>query len=140
MHPRLRTAAALVVVLSAALLAAGCGSGGKDIADVKSCLKKLDMTVEGAPKDDKDVREGVFATSNLTGDDAAKDFTFAMAANVKDEDRIEDFEKQSKDFGKSAAADGKLEIKSGSDGEYVWVAGGAKGSGTLDDARDCVEP
>lgn len=146
----IKRAMMMLMVLTATLVAAGCGgSSGKDIASVKSCLKDLKLSVEEAPDTDNDVKEGVFATTDLTalaadgGKDAAKapeEFTFAMAAHVKDASKVKDFQKESEEFAKTASSDGKLEFETGVDGTYVWVAGGAKGSAAFDDARGCVKP
>jgi hypothetical protein len=136
----------MLMVLTATIVAAGCGSDGKDIESVTSCLEGLKLSVEASPDDDKDVEEGVFATTDLAAlasKDAGKEpdeFTFAMAAHVKDVSKVEDFQKESEEFAKTASADGKLEFKTGTDGTYVWVAGGAKGSDSFKDARGCVEP
>lgn len=134
------------LVFVAALVAAGCGSGGTDIADVRGCLDELGLKVEAPPEGDTDIEEGVFATSNLaaaagdaeSGGDA--EFTFAMAAIVPDEEARTTFEDQSRSFATSVSEDGKLEFDSGIDGDYVWVAGGEKGSDAFGDVRGCVEP
>ncbi len=129
----------MAIVAVAALATTGCGSSGKDLADVKPCLTKLGMKVESSPKSDSDVRKGLFAATDIT-DSNVKDFTFVMAAYVKNEDRIKEFKEKSETFAKDAASDGKLKVESGVDGDYVWVVGGAKGGEVFDDARDCVKP
>jgi hypothetical protein len=136
----------MLMVLTAMIVAAGCGGSGKDIESVERCLKDMKLSVEKSPDTDKDVEDGVFATTDLAGiaakgsDAKSDEFTFAMAAHVKDESKVGDFQKESKEFAKTASADGKLEFKTGTDGTYVWVAGGAKGSDAYRDALGCVEP
>ena len=143
---------ALTVILVAALVASGCGGSGKDIADVQSCLKKLELDVQKLPAD-KDVESGVFATSKLPGaapivpaadkgdDGAATDeFTFALAAHVKSDKAVDQFQKDSEEFGKASSTDDKLDVRSGSDARYVWVVGGDSSTDSFKDAKDCVEP
>ena len=139
-----RTARTTIVIAAAALLAAGCG-GTPDIDEVSGCLEGLGLTVEPANEDDPQVETGVFATTDLAGasqdpESDAAEFTFALAAVVKDEDSIDTFEDQSREFAESASEGGKLEFESGTDGRYVWVAGGEQGSDAFDDAKDCVQP
>jgi hypothetical protein len=133
-----RIARTIVLSCSVALLAAGCGSEGKEIEDVKSCLAEVKLTVEDLPKD-KDVTSGVFATTDLTKVED-EEFTFALAAHVKSDGAVKQFQDESKDFSKTAGADQKLDFETGVDGRYVWVAGGAKDTDDYKDARACVEP
>ena len=142
-----RPLSAVISLFVLGLLAAGCGGSGKDIGGVRSCLEDLKLTVESSPEDDADVKEGVFATTDLSAGiaDSSKDttdqeFTFALAAIVKDKDSVDKFEAKSKDFAKSASSDGKLEFESGTHGDYVWVAGGEQGSDSFDKVKDCVKP
>lgn len=128
----------LAVPILAALVAAGCGTDGKEIDDVTSCLKDAKLTVEDLPKD-KDVTEGVFATTDLTKVEDAE-FTFALAAHVKTDAAVTNFQDESKKFADTAGADQKLDFETGVDGRYVWVAGGAKDTDDFTDARACVEP
>ena len=125
-------------VLATALFAAGCGSDGKDIADVKSCLKDAKLKVEDL-KEDKDVKSGVFASTDLTKVEDGE-FTFAMAAHVTSESAIKEFKKESEAFRKTSGAEDKLDFETGVDGKYAWVAGGAKDTDDYKDARACVKP
>lgn len=128
----------LVLPVLAMLLASGCGAEGRDIADVKACLGKVDLKVENLPKD-KDVETGVFATTDLAKV-KEEEFTFALAAHVKSEKAVSQFQDESKAFSKTAGADKKLDFETGVDGKYVWVAGGAKSTKDFKDARACVKP
>lgn len=143
----MRAIVTVATIGALAVLAAGCGGSSTSIPDVKTCLEKLDLNVEASPKDDKDVKEGVFATTDLSAgltggskDTSGQEFTFALAAIVKDQDSVKAFEKKSTEFAKSASSDGKLEFESGTDGDYVWVAGGEQGSDAFDDVKACVKP
>jgi hypothetical protein len=140
----LRTSLALVAI---ALVAAGCGSSTPDIASVGDCLEEAGLTVEAPPTGDADVEEGVFATSAVTGAEAGEDpeassseFVFALAAIVPKEESRSRFVEQSAAFAESADDEGKLDFDSGTDGEYVWVAGGEAGAEGVEAARDCVKP
>jgi hypothetical protein len=136
----LRTAVTVLTVLLVSLFAAGCG-GSKDISEVSSCLKDAKLDVENAKKIDEKVKEGVFATSDLKKGDA-KDITIAVAAIVKSDDTIKDFEKQNKDFvdqlAKSDSGKG-LKVESGTDDRYVWVVMGNPDKDGFKKAKDCVE-
>lgn len=142
-----RSAMFVMVVLFAALLATGCGGDGggdgKDITDVRACLKKLDLKVEAPPQDDKDVEDGVFATTDLTKGEPT-DLTVALAAVAKSDKAVERFQKESEDFSKTLSVGngkaGELSVESDSDGRYVWVVAGAKDNDTFTDARGCVKP
>ena len=129
---------AVAIPLIAMLVASGCGAEGKEIADVKSCLSKAKLKAEDLPKD-KDVETGVFATTDLAKVED-EEFTFALAAHVKSEEAVKQFQQESKEFSKTAGADQKLDFETGVDGTYVWVAGGAKDTDDFKDARACVEP
>ncbi len=128
----------LPVVLLASIVAAGCGSEGKDIADVTACLKEAKLVVEPIdPQKDKDVESGVFATTDFSKLDDP-DFRFAMAAHVTSEAAIERFQKKSSEFAKEAGDD--IDFTTGVDGRYAWVAGGAKGNDDIPTIRECVKP
>ncbi|MEO6866944.1 MAG: hypothetical protein ABI200_02880, partial [Gaiellales bacterium] len=118
-----------------------CSSDPPEIKDVTKCLKDLKLNVEDAPGDDKDVREGVFASTDVTaaGADPTK-LTIALAALAKNDKAVKEFEKESKNFSKELAkSDGeKVEIESGTDGNYVWVVMGDKKDKTYAKAKDCV--
>jgi hypothetical protein len=135
----------VLVIVATALLACGCsgiGSSGKDVSKVSSCLKGVKLNVENSKKSDKSVKEGVFATSDLTKGDA-KNITIAVAAVVKSDDTIKEFEKQNKDFGeklKQGDTGKDLKVESGSDGRYVWVVMGNPSKDTYGKAKDCVKP
>ena len=129
---------ALAIPLLAMLVATGCGADGKEMQDVKACLKDAKLTVEDLPKD-KDVKSGVFATTDLTKVED-EEFTFALAAHVKTDDAVKNFQDESTKFAETAGADQKLDFETGVDGRYVWVAGGAKDTDDFKDARACVEP
>ena len=105
---------------------------------MKACLKDAKLTVEDLPKD-KDVKSGVFATTDLTKVED-EEFTFALAAHVKTDDAVKNFQDESTKFAETAGADQKLDFETGVDGRYVWVAGGAKDTDDFKDARACVEP
>lgn len=128
----------LAIPLLAMLVATGCGAEGKDIKDVKACLGKVKLKTEDLPKD-KDVETGVFATTDLAKV-KEEEFTFALAAHVKSEDAVKQFQDESKAFSKTAGTDKKLDFETGVDGRYVWVAGGAKDTDDFKDARACVKP
>lgn len=130
----------VLAVCGATMVAAGCGGGTKSIADVQSCLKGVKgLTVDKAPASDKGVDEGVFATTDLSKG-AEGDFTMAMAAVVKADKDVKTFQDQSKEFAAADKSDKKFAVKTGVDGKYVWVVGGASDSDTFKEARDCVEP
>jgi hypothetical protein len=136
-----RLVAVVLVLATAALVASGCGSSGKDVSKVSSCLKDLKLNVENAKKSDKTVKDGVFATSDLTKGDA-KNITIAVAAVVKSDDTIKAFEKQNKEFGdklKQGDTGKDLKVESGSDGRYVWVVMGNPSKSTYGKAKDCVK-
>lgn len=128
----------LIVLLFAAAFVAGCGEDGKTVKDVRSCLSGLELTVEALPKDSS-VSSGVFATTDLTKVDK-EEFTFALAAHVKSDKAVKQFQDESEEFAKSAGADQKLDFETGVDGRYVWVAGGAKDTDDFKAARGCVKP
>lgn len=128
----------LAIPLLAMLVATGCGSEGKEMSDVKACLKNAKLTVEDLPKD-TDVETGVFATTDLTKVED-EEFTFALAAHVKSEKAVKSFQDKSTEFSETAGADQKLDFETGTDGRYVWVAGGAKDTDDFTDARACVKP
>ena len=134
----IRSLLAMSLIATVAFVAAGCGSDGKDIADVKACLKKAGLTVEELDKD-KDVKSGVFASTDLSKVEDGE-FTFAMAAHVTSDKAITEFKKESEDFRKSSGATDKLDFETGVDGKYAWVAGGAKSTKDYKDARACVKP
>lgn len=129
---------ALVAVL--ALAVAGCGGGTKDIAEVQACLEKAGMSVDPVEKGDEKVSEGVFATTDLSK--GGDDLTLAVAAIVKSEETVDEFEQDTKEFSKSlSVGEQKLKIDSGTEGRYVWVVTGAtKDDSVYDKARDCVQP
>ena len=130
-----------LLLLPATLIAAGCGGGGTpEIKDVSSCLKELGLMVEQPKTNDKDVEEGVFATTDISKGDV-KNLTIALAATAKTDAAVKEFEKESKDFAKQDfGGESKLTVDSGTSGRYVWVVAGAKGSDGFKDARDCVQP
>lgn len=128
----------LAMLLPIMLVVGGCGADGKDIQEVKACLKGANLTVEELPKD-TDVTTGVFATTDLTKVED-EEFTFALAAHVKSDEAVKNFQKESTEFATTAGADKKLDFETGVDGRYVWVAGGAKDTDDFKDARACVEP
>lgn len=131
----LRTAS---VLLLAVLLATGCGSEGRDIDEARSCLEGLGLTVDAPAESDKDVEEGLFATSDFK-QAGEGEFTFAMAAHVRNEAAVKRFQEESREFTESVTEDDKLEIETGTDGSYVWVAGGSADSDAVAEARACVE-
>lgn len=138
MHPAASLRTVLLIAFTV-VVAAGCGSEGRDIGEARACLEKLGLNVDSPAKSDKDVEEGLFATSDF--EQAGEgDFTFAVAAHVRNEAAVERFQQESREFSKSVSADDKLQIESGTDGSYVWVAGGSADSDAVSDARDCVEP
>lgn len=128
----------VILPLIAMLVAAGCGADGKEMKDVKACLKDAKLTVEDLPKD-KDVTTGVFGTTDLTKVED-EEFTFALAAHVKSDEAVKNFQDESKKFAETAGADQKLDFETGVHGRYVWVAGGAKDTDDFKDARSCVKP
>jgi hypothetical protein len=128
----------VLLVSSSLLIAAGCGSGTPDIAETRTCLEKLNLTVEDPPAKDNEVKEGVFATTDLTKA-AEGEFTFAMAAIVKDEGSVKTFEDEAKKLADAIAEDDKIKVETGTDGTYVWVAGGADDK-AIKSVRGCVEP
>lgn len=136
--PKQRTTCAVLAV--AALVAAGCGGGTKDIAEVEKCLKDAGFQVEAFTKEDKKVSDGVFATTDLTKGDR-DNFAFAVAATVKSEDTVDEFQKDTEEFSKTlSVGEQKLKIDSGTEDKYVWVVGGAKQDDLYDKARSCVAP
>lgn len=130
----------IALVLAATLaVATGCSSGGPPtIKEASACLEKLGLEVNPPLEEDPFVEDGVFATSKLG--DADVPFAFAMAAIVPKADAREDFVRDSKAYLERTEGEGKLDFASGTDGQYVWVAGGEKDAETLDDVRRCVEP
>jgi hypothetical protein len=137
--PRARFAVPVLLVSSSLLVLAGCGGGGTpDIAEVRTCLEKLDLKVEDPPAKDNEVEEGVFATTDLATA-AEGEFTFAMAAIVKDEGSVKTFQDEAKKLTDAIAEDDKIKVETGTDGTYVWVAGGAEEQ-AIKDVRGCVEP
>lgn len=129
----------ILVVLTVSLLAAGCG--GPTIKDVRSCLKGLDMTVEDPPAKDTDVKDGVFASTDLTKGKPS-DITIALAAEAKSDKAVKKFRKESESFADALDnGDGpKMSVESGTDGRYVWVVMGSKKQKLYGKARDCVKP
>jgi hypothetical protein len=130
----------VLAALSVAAFASGCG-GAKDVAEVKSCLKDLKLNVDSAGKTDKKVEEGVFATSDLTKGDA-KDITIAVAARVKKDGTVKEFEKDNTAFAdqlKKSERGKDLKVESGTEGRYVWVVMGDASNDTYKKAKDCVE-
>lgn len=136
-----RRIATIAAALAGALVVAGCaGSGEKDIAEVEACLQDAGLKVEAFNERDKKVEEGVFATTDLTKGDR-DEFAFAVAARVKSEETVEEFQKDTEEFSKTlSVGEQKLRIDSGAEDRYVWVVGGAKQDGAYDEARDCVAP
>jgi hypothetical protein len=143
----------MMVLLGCALLAAGCGGtdDGRDIASVRACLEGLGLNVEAPPADDEDVEEGVFATTDLSaasgpgdgeneGEAAEAEFTFALAAIVTSEEARTRFREESSQFAETTDQDGRLSFESGSEGNYVWVAGGERDSDQFDEVLGCVKP
>ena len=136
-----RTPITLALLAFTALVAAGCGSGGgKEISDVKSCLKKAKFTTESATKSDKDVEEGV--SGMLANEKKPDELAIALAAKVKDTDDVKDFDKQVDTLKKQLNAQDKdkYQFKNGVDGKYVWVVAGVKKSDAYDKGLDCVQP
>ena len=127
-----------LLVLFAAILATGCAAGKQEIKDVKSCLEDAGMKVEAFPKSEKKVKEGVLATTDLSKGDQ-KSFTLAVAAYVKSEKTVDEFEKDVKDFSDAlSVGKRKLVIESDVDGDYVWVVTGVKEDKVFKAAIDCV--
>ena len=129
----------LAVLALASAVVAGCGSSGKDIKEVNSCLKKAKFKTEQAAKDDKDVEDGV---SGMTTSKDQGELAIALAATVKKEKDVKKFQKQVDkltDQLKQQDKD-KYQFKNGTDGKYVWVVAGVKKSKTFDKGLDCVEP
>jgi hypothetical protein len=128
----------LLLVLFASLVATGCAAGKKEIPDVKSCLKDAGMKVEPFDKTEKQVKEGVFATTDLTKGDHDT-FTLAVAAYVKNEKTVDEFKDDVKDFSDAlSVGKRKLVIDSDVDGDYVWVVTGVKEDKVFKAAVDCV--
>ncbi len=139
-----RTIVTIVVIAAATLLASGCG-GTPEISTVSGCLEELGLNVEPSGADEPLVEEGVFAVTDLaapTEDPAAatSELTFGLAAVAVDDEAVTKFRDKAKEFGETTAKGGDVEFESGTDGRYVWVAGGAKGSEAFEDVRDCVRP
>lgn len=133
------TMRALVAV--AAALAAGCDAGGPpEMSEVRSCLEAAKLKVESFSESDKKVSEGVFATTDLSTGERGR-FTFAVAAIVKSEQTVDEFQRDTKRFSETlSVGEQKLEIDSGTEDRYVWVVGGAKQDDSYDAARACVAP
>lgn len=130
----MRYPSAIAAVSAAALIASGCAGGAKSIKDVKSCLKKVGgMKLESAEKNRKEVKEGVFASHFDTKDPT--NVLVAIAADVKSSKDVKKFNKEVKAASKQ---DKKMKVSSGSDGTYVWMVAGKKGS-KFTKAEDCVK-
>ena len=133
------TPRSLLLLLVATVVATGCSAGAKEISDVRACLKDAGMKVEPFEKAEEEVREGVFATTDLAKGDHDT-FTLAVAAYVKSEKTVDEFQKDVKDFSKALqVGKRKLVIDSDVDGDYVWVVTGAKEDKLFKDAVACVE-
>jgi hypothetical protein len=133
-----RTLMALAVLLIATVVASGCGSEGKSISSVKSCLKKAKFTTESATKSDKDVKEGVSGMASASQDELA----IALAATVNKDKDVKTFQKQVDSLTKQLKDQDKdkYQFKNGVDGKYVWVVAGVKKSKTFDKGLACVQP
>lgn len=145
-----------LALLLVALALAGCSAdsvgGAPSVADAQACLKdelegaEIEMTTD--KDEDKQVVEGVFATNGVGGAGsgaaaaAEDDFVMAIAAEVRKESTVEEFEKDTKAFTETLDQGGKerLTVKSGTDGNYVWVVAGATGAEEFDAAIGCVKP
>lgn len=129
----------IALVLLASFVAAGCAGAAKNVSDVRSCLKRAGMKVSKFPAREKQVDEGVFATTDLTTGNQAR-FTLAVAAYVKSEKTVDKFQKDVKDFSKAlSVGEQKLVIDSDVDGRYVWVVTGASEDKVYKDAIACVD-
>lgn len=135
----------IATVVVTAILLAGCGGSGGNgdapsVKDVTACLKDMGLKTQPSGKDDKDVVEGVFGTSD-TSDGKVTNFVMALGAVAVSDKTVKEFEKSSKDFAEQdLGTKEKLKVESGSEGRYVWVVAAAEGSDQLGDARDCVKP
>lgn len=127
-----------VFVLIAAVVAAGCSAGAKEISDVRSCLKDAGMKVEAFDKSEQQVKEGVFATTDLSKGDHDT-FTLAVAAYVKSAKTVDEFQDDVKEFSDAlSVGKRKLVIDSDVDDDYVWVVTGVKEDKVFKAAVDCV--
>lgn len=126
----------LAVPLVAIFVAGGCGSAsdGKDVKSVQKCLKGIKgLKVEMAPSRDKDVKDGVIGSS-----EDMTNFVFAVAAHAKTDKAVKD---ALKTFDSAAKGGGdQVQVKSGTDGKYVWVVAAMKGAKNFDPAMKCVKP
>lgn len=109
-------------------------SDGKNIADVRQCLDAIiGLKTELAPANDNDVGDGVIGSS-----EDMTHFVFAVAAHAKSEQGAKDALRTFASAAKGGGDQGQT--KSGTEGRYVWVVAGLKGSATFAHALDCVIP
>lgn len=126
------------LIITSALLLAACGTAGKSIDDVTSCLKDAKLTTQNAKDNDKDVKEGVFGVSADLKN--PKDTVIAVAAVAKTDKAVKDFKKDAKQQYDDLKDDEKKSVETGTEGRYVWVVAGNTKSETFKKSRDCVKP